>query len=68
MISFKAKIERFASQGEKTGWTYIRIPSAVARKIKKDQKTSFRVREKLKSWKSMPLPCCLWAMVILLLH
>ncbi len=47
MIRFKAKIERFASQGEKTGWTYIRIPATVAQKIKKDQKTSFRVRGKI---------------------
>lgn len=47
MIRFKASIERFASQGEKTGWTYIRIPATVAQKIKKDQKTSYRVRGKI---------------------
>ncbi|HPZ88917.1 MAG TPA: YdeI/OmpD-associated family protein [Flavihumibacter sp.] len=47
MTRFKATIEKFQQQGEKSGWTYIRIPAAVAGKIKKDQKTSFRVKGKI---------------------
>lgn len=44
MVTFKALIEQFAEQGEKTGWSYIRIPAATASKLKPGQKTSFRVK------------------------
>lgn len=44
MVTFKAPIEQFAEQGEKTGWSYIRIPAATAGKLKPGQKTSFRVK------------------------
>lgn len=47
MIRFKATIEQFDQQGEKTGWTFLRIPAAVAGKLKKGQKTSFRVKGKI---------------------
>ncbi|MGE5108027.1 MAG: hypothetical protein ACM3H8_10810, partial [Sphingobacteriales bacterium] len=33
MITFTAVIKRFDKQGEKTGWTYIEIPSDIADKI-----------------------------------
>ncbi|NQX39102.1 Bacteriocin-protection, YdeI or OmpD-Associated [Pedobacter steynii] len=44
MITFKAEIERFAEMGEKTGWTYIFIPSALANEIKENCKKSYRVK------------------------
>lgn len=44
MIHFKAIIEKFGSQGEKTGWTYILIPSEWAEKMNKGIKTSYRVK------------------------
>ncbi len=44
MIRLKVVIEKFAEQGEKTGWTYFRIPAAQAQLLKKGQKTSFRVK------------------------
>jgi hypothetical protein len=44
MITFKALIEKFREQGEKTGWSYIRIPASIAEKIKPGRKTSFRVK------------------------
>lgn len=47
MITFKAEIERFAEMGEKTGWTYIFIPSAIANEIKENCKKSYRVKGKL---------------------
>lgn len=44
MVSFSAIIERFSKQGEKTGWTYIIIPAAIANKINPGVKKSFRVK------------------------
>ncbi len=50
MIEFKAILQKFASQGEKTGWTYIEIPSKTANKIKAGTKKSFRVKGKIDSF------------------
>jgi hypothetical protein len=47
MISFNATLERFAKQGEKTGWTYLIIPAKVANKINPGVKKSYRVKGKL---------------------
>jgi hypothetical protein len=47
MIRFTAKIEQFESMGEKTGWTYIRIPAPLAQQLKPGNKKSFRVKGKL---------------------
>ncbi|TDG36614.1 DUF1905 domain-containing protein [Pedobacter changchengzhani] len=47
MISFKAEIEKFGQAGEKTGWSYVFIPSALANQLKKDCKKSFRVKGKI---------------------
>ena len=47
MVEFKAEIERFAEMGEKTGWSYVFIPAALANQIKEDCKKSFRVKGKL---------------------
>ena len=47
MIQFTATIKKFDSQGEKTGWTYIEIPAAIAKKLKADNKKGFRVKGKL---------------------
>lgn len=44
MVTFKAEIERFAEMGEKSGWTYVFIPEAIANEIKADCKKSFRVK------------------------
>lgn len=44
MISFTALIERFGEQGEKTGWTYVRIPAEYAMKLKPGNRKSFRVK------------------------
>ncbi len=47
MIKFKAVIQQFAEQGEKTGWTYITISSKIAAQLKPNNKKSFRVKGKL---------------------
>src|ERR1700678_4494598 len=47
MIRFRTKIERFQEMGEKTGWTYIRIPCKLAQQLKPDNKKSFRVKGRL---------------------
>lgn len=50
MIQFNAKIERFGSMGEKTGWTYILIPEKLAQELYPGNKKSFRVKGKLDNW------------------
>jgi len=47
MIQLDAEIEKFASMGEKTGWSYIFIPAAVANNLKANCKKSFRVKGKI---------------------
>lgn len=47
MEQFTTTILQFAEQGEKTGWTYIRIPATIAQKLKPGNKKSFRVKGKL---------------------
>jgi hypothetical protein len=44
MVTFKAVIDKFAEMGEKTGWSYIRVPAATAGKLKPGNKKSFRVK------------------------
>lgn len=47
MVQFTATIKRFASHGEKTGWTYIDVPSVLAGKLQPGNKKGFRVKGKL---------------------
>ncbi|MEP7142199.1 MAG: YdeI/OmpD-associated family protein [Ferruginibacter sp.] len=47
MISFSTTILKFDNQGEKTGWTYIKIPSKIAAQLRPGNKKSFRVKGKL---------------------
>jgi hypothetical protein len=47
MIHFTAPIEKFDQKGEKTGWTYVLIPQAIAEQLKPGEKKSFRVKGKL---------------------
>ena len=44
MTKFSATLLKFASQGEKTGWTYILIPANLLAKINPGVKTAFRVK------------------------
>jgi hypothetical protein len=47
MVRFTVTILKFAEQGEKTGWTYIKIPAKIAMQLKPGNKKSFRVKGKL---------------------
>lgn len=57
MVRFSTVIKKFNDKGEKTGWTYIEIPAAVAEKLKPNNKKTFRVKGKLDnfSFKSFAL-------------
>jgi hypothetical protein len=50
MIRFTATILKFNKQGEKTGWTYIIIPEAIAQQLKPGNQKSFRVKGKLDAY------------------
>jgi Domain of unknown function (DUF1905)/Bacteriocin-protection, YdeI or OmpD-Associated len=47
MVRFKTTILQFKDMGEKTGWSYIRVPAALALQLKPNNKRSFRVKGKL---------------------
>ena len=47
MVSYVTTILKFGQQGEKTGWTYIMIPSGLAQQIKPGNRKSFRVKGSL---------------------
>jgi hypothetical protein len=47
MIHFTATIKKFGNQGEKTGWSYIEIPAAIAQQLKPNCRQSFRVKGKM---------------------
>ncbi len=47
MVQFTAIIQQFGKQGEKTGWSYIAIPSDISEQLKPGFKRSFRVKGKL---------------------
>lgn len=50
MIQLKVTLQQFKEQGEKTGWTYIEIPSSIAQKLSPGNKKSFRVMGKMDGW------------------
>lgn len=47
MVRLSGVLEKFGDMGEKTGWTYLPVPAAVARKINPGVKRSYRVKGKL---------------------
>ncbi len=49
-MHYTAIIKKFANQGEKTGWTYIEVPSLQAQKLKPGNKTTFRVKGNLDNY------------------
>ncbi len=51
MVEYTATLNQFEKQGEKTGWTYIEVPTDIAEKLKPGTKKSFRVKGKLDNYK-----------------
>jgi hypothetical protein len=47
MIHFTTTIQKFDRKGEKSGWTYIELTAAQAKKLKPGSKVSFRVKGSL---------------------
>jgi hypothetical protein len=47
MVQLTTMMKRFDSQGEKTGWTYIEIPSDLVQKLKPGNRKEFKVKGKL---------------------
>jgi hypothetical protein len=47
MIYLKAEIEKFETNGEKTGWSYVFIPQAIANEIRPAERRSIRVKGKI---------------------
>ena len=47
MVQFTTTIRQFDKQGEKTGWTYIDVPSDIAEKLMPGNRKGFRVKGKL---------------------
>jgi len=46
-MKFKTTIKKFDKQGEKTGWTYIEVSAAQAKKVNPGVKVGYRVKGKL---------------------
>src|SRR3954464_5812261 len=47
MVNFRAIVQRFGEQGEKTGWTYLQVPEEIASQLMPGNKKSFRVKGRL---------------------
>ena len=54
MVQFTTTIKQFGNQGEKTGWTYIDIPSDIAEQLMPGNKKGFYVKGKLDSFSMKP--------------
>jgi Domain of unknown function (DUF1905)/Bacteriocin-protection, YdeI or OmpD-Associated len=50
MVEFEAIIEKYAKNGEKTGWTFIEIPLDIAEQIKPKTRTAYRVKGSLNNY------------------
>jgi hypothetical protein len=51
MITFQTLIKKYGQMGEKTGWTYLDIPSHIAKELKPSCKVSFRIKGTIDSYK-----------------
>jgi hypothetical protein len=51
MVTFSAKIQRFVTKGEKTGWSYVSISERNADKMNPNCRKSYRVKGTLDSFK-----------------
>jgi hypothetical protein len=47
MVIFKATLQKFGMQGEKTGWIYIALTAEISHQIKPNYKKSYRVKGKI---------------------
>ena len=47
MLSYSTTLEKFASKGEKSGWTYLAVTAEQAEQLKPGHRKSFKVKGKL---------------------
>jgi hypothetical protein len=47
MVNFKATLQKFGMQGEKTGWIYIAVPIDISEQIKPNYKKTYKVKGKI---------------------
>jgi hypothetical protein len=47
MVNYSTTIRKFEEKGDKTGWTYIEIPSDIAEELNPGNKKSFKIKGKL---------------------
>lgn len=57
MHSFTAIIQKYASWGEKSGWTYVDVPKDVLIKLKLKSKKEFRVKGFMDDVEISRMPC-----------
>ena len=57
MHSFTSIIQKYASKGEKTGWTYVDIPLDILLKLKRKDKREFRIKGLIDDIKIERLAC-----------
>lgn len=57
MFSFKTIIQKFSSKAEKTGWTYIEIPTDIILKLKLKTRREFRIKGNMDDVKFERLVC-----------
>lgn len=50
MVKFTAVMNKYGTQGEKTGWTYIEIPADLAQKLKPGNRKEFKIKGKLDNY------------------
>jgi hypothetical protein len=55
--SYKSIIQKFATKGEKTGWTYVDIPQDIILKLKLKNKKEFRIKGVMDDIKFERLAC-----------
>ncbi len=51
MVEFNCIIKKFGEQGEKSGWTYIDVPEAIASELAPGTKKSFRAKGSLDNYR-----------------
>lgn len=57
MPSFKTILQKFSNKGEKTGWTYVDVPTDVLAKLKRKDRKEFRIKGLMDDVKFERLAC-----------
>jgi hypothetical protein len=47
MYTFKAELRKYNAKGEKTGWTFVHMPTAIIEKLRLKDRRGFRIKGKM---------------------